>query len=228
MTERGTEGPRRRQLLPLLSLAVVAALALVVMILRPGGGGAEGGASIGFSGRQAPFLGNRLPDGIRDKLAPHIRLADARGGVIDTRRLRGTAYVVTFLYTDCPDVCPLTHKSLAKRSSCSAPRAERRRCAVSVDPKGDTRENVRAWVDRMRLPRNFHYLIGSEATLKPVWRSYFVGPQRRGVKQSLHTASIRLIGAKGRWRTKFSGGAPVAPANIAHDLRVLIREDQAS
>jgi hypothetical protein len=42
-------------------LAVLAGLALVVMILRTAGNGDEPAAS-GFSGRQAPFRGNRLPD----------------------------------------------------------------------------------------------------------------------------------------------------------------------
>ncbi|MCA1678759.1 MAG: SCO family protein, partial [Actinobacteria bacterium] len=143
------------------------------------------------------------------------------------RLLRGRPYVVTFLFTDCPDVCPLIAQELRQALRMLGPRAGRVAvAAISVDPTGDTPEAVTRWHDRLRLPRNFHYLIGPEAKLKPVWRSYFVGPQRTGVRQSLHTASIWLIDARGRWRTKFSGGAPVAPRDIAHDLRVLVRENE--
>ena len=228
VSKRSFGRPPARQLLALVVLAVLGSLALVLVAVRATRDGDDPPAT-GFSGRQAPFLSNRLPDGVRDKPAPHIRLADARGGTLDTRRLRGTPYVVTFLFTDCPDVCPLIAQELGKALELLGPRAQKVAvAAVTVDPKGDTPQNVRAWLARMRLPHNFHYLIGSEATLKPVWRSYFVGPQRRGVKQSLHTASIWLIDAKGRWRTKFSGGAPVPPADIAHDLRVLIRENEPS
>jgi cytochrome oxidase Cu insertion factor (SCO1/SenC/PrrC family) len=57
-----------------------------------------------------------------------------RGGVIDTRALRGRPYAVTFLYTSCPDVCPAIANDLrdAVRGTSAAV------VAVSVDPRGDT------------------------------------------------------------------------------------------
>lgn len=224
MRPRSRSGPPANQLLALLAITALATVALVLVATRASRDGDDRVAT-GFSGRQAPFRGNHLPDGVRDKPAPRIRLADARGGVLDTRLLRGVPYVVTFLYTDCPDVCPLIAQELREALRLLGPGArEVAVAAVSVDPRGDTRARVRAWLDRQRMPRNFHYLIGTQASLEPVWRSYFVGPQRRGVKESRHTASIWLVDAEGRWRTKFSGGAPVAPADIAHDLRVLARE----
>ena len=224
MNSRSPAGPRARWLLALLVLTALATTALVLVVLAAGGQDMERSAT-GFSGRQGPFLGNRLPDGVRNRRAPRVRLVDARGGVIDTRRLRGTPYVVTFLYTDCPDVCPLIAQELRQALLSLGRRARRVAVlAVSVDPRGDTREHVSAWLERRRMPRNFHYLIGTEAALRSVWRSYFVGPQRRDVKQSLHTASIWLVDAQGRWRTKFSGGVPVPSREIAHDLRVLLGE----
>ena len=75
-----------------------------------------------------------------------------------------------------------------------------------------------------QVARQFHYLIGSAEELRPVWDGYFAAPQAPGVEESLHTASIWLIDASGRWRTKFSGGVPVPPADIAHDLGVLLDE----
>ncbi|MGH2834011.1 MAG: hypothetical protein ACRDK2_14655, partial [Solirubrobacteraceae bacterium] len=40
-----------------------------------------------------------LPAGLTDSPAPEIKLADARGGVLDTKSLRGEPYAITFLYT---------------------------------------------------------------------------------------------------------------------------------
>ncbi|HEU4703094.1 MAG TPA: SCO family protein, partial [Conexibacter sp.] len=48
-----------------------------------------------------------LPPGLAGRAAPRIRLTDARGGTFDTRSLAGRPYLVTFLYANCPDVCPL-------------------------------------------------------------------------------------------------------------------------
>jgi protein SCO1 len=100
--------------------------------------------------------------------------------------------------------------------------------AITVDPEGDTRPAVRAWLRTQRLPANFHYLVGSRRRLEPVWRAYFAAPQPPGTEESRHTASIWVIDARGRLRAKFSGGIPVSPDDIAHDLRLLVRESRSS
>ncbi len=66
-----------------------------------------------------------LPAGLTDSPAPQIRLADARGGVLDTHSLIGEPYAITFLYTSCPDVCPSSARSYRPRSPSSDPTAGR-------------------------------------------------------------------------------------------------------
>lgn len=171
-----------------------------------------------------PFRGNIIPPELRGKRAPAFRLPDASGRRLATADLRGRPYVLTFLYTDCPDVCPLIGQELGQSLRLlGSRRDEVSVLAVSVDPEGDTAAAARAWLRRHRLPRNFHYLIGRERELRPVWDAYFAAPQIPGRPNSTHTASIWLIDADGRIATKYSGGFPVAPADIAHDLRLLLR-----
>ena len=179
-------------------------------------------------GARTPFRGGALPDGIAGIPAPRFELADARGGRVDTARLAGRPYVVTFLYVDCDDVCPLIAAELKQALKRLGPRAEEVSVlAVSADPDGDTRPAVRRWLTRLQLPDNFHYLIGTAKDLQPVWRRHYAAPQPRGNPNSAHSASIWLIDRSGRWRTKFSGGVPVAPTDIAHDLRLLLDEPAA-
>ena len=188
---------------------------------------AEGPAVIAPSAR-GPFKGGRLPDGVRGARALEFELADARGGTSGTADVAGRPYVVTFLYTDCPDVCPLIGAELRRALRQLGPRAsDVAVLAVSVDPERDTPGAVRQWLTRHRLPDNFHYLIGREAELKPVWDAYYAARQIPGRAESAHTASIWLIDRRGRIRTKFSGGMPVPPEDIAHDLRLLLRDEAA-
>jgi protein SCO1/2 len=202
--------------------ALVASAALVAVALRSGSSGREGAAAEAASG---PFRAGRLPEGVHGRLAPAFRLRDARGGGLGTDDLRGRPYVVTFLYTHCPDVCPLIGQELGRALGLlGEPADEVAVAAISVDPEGDTTEAVRLWLRRLQLPRNFHYLVGTKRELRPVWGDYFAAPQKRGVEQSLHTASIWLVDRRGRWRAKFSGGFPVPPKDIEHDLRILLRE----
>lgn len=179
--------------------------------------------------RAAGLRGSRLPEELTRGQAPRIRLSDARGGTLDSRELAGRPYAVTFLYTRCPDVCPLIGQEIRVALETLGPSAEVTVAAVSVDPRGDTPEAVRAWLERQRLPENFRYLIGSEEELRPVWDAYFAAPQTPDRPEtSTHTASIWLVGADGRLRTKYSAGAPVPPDDLAHDLRAMLGEETAS
>lgn len=166
-----------------------------------------------------------LPPGLDRRPAPRIRLADARGGIVDTRTLRGRPYVVTFLYVNCPDVCPLISQDLRTALGKLGPQGRRVAVvAVSVDPRGDTRPAVRAFLRRHRLPRNFHYGIGSERALTPIWRAYFAAPQVSGRPDSAHTAAVWFVDARGRWRGRMPAGTSVDSGVVARRLRALLRE----
>ncbi|HTZ88000.1 MAG TPA: SCO family protein, partial [Solirubrobacteraceae bacterium] len=95
---------------------------------------------------------------------------------------------------------------------------------VSVDPRGDTLAAVRAWLRMHREPNNFHYLIGSERSLKPTWNAYFVAPQIPGDPNSSHTAAIWLVDREGRRVAEINAGAPISPSDLAYDFRALLHE----
>lgn len=94
--------------------------------------------------------------------------------------------------------------------------------AVSVDPRGDTPEAVRAWLRRQQQPPQFRYLIGSESELAPVWRAWFAAPQIPGEPESAHTAIVWLVDADGRLVAKVSAGRAFDAAGLAQDVRSLL------
>lgn len=217
-----TPGLSKRTLIVLVVACALASGALVLAALERD----ERSSPVALvAGPSGPFRGNPLPEGIDRSHAPDFRLTDARGGEIATRALAGKPYALTFLYTRCPDVCPIIGQEIRQALELLGPRAgEVAAVAVSVDPRHDTAEAVRAWLERQRLPANFHYAIGEERELKPVWDAYYAAPQIPGRAESSHTASIWLVDGDGRLRTKFSAGAPVEPADLAHDLALLLDE----
>jgi protein SCO1/2 len=179
---------------------------------------------------RAPGLrGSVLPEQLTSRPVAPFRLRDARGGTLDTRDLIGRPVAVTFLFTRCPDVCPIIGQDLrAALEALGAASREVTVLAVSVDPRGDTPAAARRWLDRQRLPRNVRYLIGSRAALQPVWSRFYAAPQVPDRPEtSTHTASVWLLDAAGRMRTKYSAGIPIPPADVAHDLRVLLDERNA-
>jgi len=200
---------------------VLVALALGAVLLSGCGGSGGGAATATGNGRFR--VAEPLPAGLADRAAPDIGLADARGGTFDTRSLAGKPYLVTFLYANCPDVCPLIGAQLRDTLRQLGGDAQRVGVvAVSVDPRGDTPAAVRVWLRREREPAQFHYLIGSEHALAPVWRAWYAAPQIAGDPQSAHTAIVWVVDARGRLVAKVPAGVPFDTGGLAHDVRTLL------
>ncbi len=173
------------------------------------------------------FYAERLSVNFRGRPAPPFRLRDARGGLLDQRSLRGRPYLVSFLYTHCPDTCPLIGAEIRQALTALGPQARRvSAVAISVDPAGDTPTSVKWWLTRLREPPNFHYLIGSRRQLFPIWDSYFIDAQLPAYTGGTHTSIIYLVDARGIMRGSYNAAGPVNPEQITHDLRTLVREAQ--
>jgi protein SCO1/2 len=173
--------------------------------------------------RESPFAGAELPVA---KRAPDLALRDQDGALVRLSAQRGRYVVVTFLYTHCPDVCPLIAANLnTALRSLGARRDGVRVLAVSVDPQGDTPAAVRAYGRRLRLLPQFRYLIGTKPQLMRVWRDYGVLAVARDKELVDHVASTMLVDRRGRRRVLY--GANVKAADVVHDLRVLSKNDAA-
>lgn len=132
--------------------------------------------------------------------APAFLLRDQAGRPAGPAQDRGYWTVVTFLYTRCPDVCPLIAQQLgaAQRQD-----ADLRVIAVSVDPKHDTAEARQRFLAAHGLGPRFRFVSGTRAALAPVWASYHIAalPGPNGIVS--HSSYSVLIDPKGRERVLF-------------------------
>jgi protein SCO1/2 len=165
-----------------------------------------------------PFVGPRISHPAR---TPDFALRDQHGRTIRLSAQRGKVVVLTFLYTHCPDLCPLTAVHIDEAvSRLGAQRSGVTVLAVSVDPKGDTPASVRRFVRSHRLGSEFHYLTGSRRALAPLWQKYDVKSVKVGGEDPDHTLYVLLLDRTGKTRVLFD--ATATPTAMAHDLRLLV------
>jgi protein SCO1 len=168
-----------------------------------------------------PFAGTELSP---PRKAPPIALHDAEGRAVTLAGEHGRFVLVTFLYTHCPDVCPLIAQNLnTALTRLGADRSRVRVLAVSVDPKGDTPAAVRAYTKRMRLLPQFRYLIGSRANLRTVWSAWHVATLHPSPGVVSHVTYTALVDPRGSERVLYD--ASVRAKQVLHDLRVLMRTE---
>jgi protein SCO1/2 len=175
--------------------------------------------AVAASGVQSPpFEGPRIA---HPSIPPDFALRDQKGKLVRLSAQRGKVVVLTFLYTHCPDLCPLTAVHIdAALGRLGARRAGVSVLVVSVDPEGDTRAAVHTFLRTHRLLPQFHYLTASRKVLAPIWRSYNVTSVKVGGADPDHTLYILLLDRRGKTRVLFD--AQATPAAIAHDLRLLL------
>jgi protein SCO1 len=154
--------------------------------------------------------------------APDFTLTDGVSGrSVTLSAHRGQIVALTFLYTTCPDVCPLTATRF--RSAQTELQGDASRVtfiAVSVDPDRDSPSAVQAFSAAHGLASNWYYLVGARAQLAPVWAAYGIGVQA-GSSAVTHNDAVYLIDAGGRERVLLH--SEDLGADLVNDLRALLR-----
>jgi protein SCO1/2 len=205
--------------LPLTAVLVLAAVLAVV--LQSTGRNSQPLAAGVHSTRSASFQGNELSP---PKQAPALSLRNYLGERVNISSYRGRAVLVTFLYTHCPDVCPLIAANLrvAQNEMGAATTAKVQIIAVSVDPRGDTPQTVATFLRLHGMTGRMKYLIGTPGELGPVWKAWGVGSERDAQQPDVinHSALVYGIDAAGQMRTVYIGGT-WQPSEIAHDVPLL-------
>lgn len=209
---------RRALLVPaavLVGILAIATLALALNAARktPLPGGVRSAQAPSYDGEELTPL----------KPAPSIELRNYLGQPVSLTSYRGKAVFVTFLYTHCPDVCPLIASQLHVAQAELGARASRIQIiAVSVDPRRDNRASVAEFLRVHQMTGRMQFLIGSAGQLGPVWKAWNVGSERDAGNPELvaHTALVYGVSARGDVTTIYP--ANFKPSDIVHDVPALL------
>ena len=195
------------------------------------------------SGADIAFNGTPLKD---VETAPGFTLTNQFGQPVSLDSFRGKVVVLTFLYTNCPDVCPIVTSQL--REVYQVLGADAQFVAVSVDPARDTAEAARDYLDKWGLSENWQYLVGERWQLEGVWKNYYIDPavsnhdplksgqtrptpEPRGAIDTLsseiterylviHSTPVFLIDGEGKRRVVFT--PPLESEEVTRDIRLLL------
>jgi protein SCO1/2 len=203
----------------LLSLLVLVLVAGAVALLAIGGG--SSGKSVTQQAAHTKFDAEGVLTPAQP--APPLSLRNYLGERVTLSSFKGKAVLVTFLYTNCPDVCPLITSNLrvAQNLMGAATAAKAEIIAVSVDPKGDTPKAVATFLARHQMTGRMKYLVGSAHELAAVWKTWGVGSERDAQQPQFvnHSGLIYGVTASGKRLTLYA--ANFKPSDIAHDVPLL-------
>ena len=200
-------------------------------------GGAGGNSAPGYS-----FKGTALSD---DAPAPDFVLTDQFGDAASLSQMRGRAVALSFLFTNCPDVCPVVTTQLKRLyDELGADADSVEFVSISVDPERDDPQAAMRYLERWGMADEWRYLTGDRADLEPIWDAYHIAPviedadAARTVAASgalgalraeiaerylvIHSAPVYLIDREGTRRAVFT--PPLDVSEMAADIRALLRD----
>jgi protein SCO1/2 len=195
-------------------MAFLVVLIVALLSLRSGlGGSASSTSTTNSSGLQGTDLQN-VP-------APDFRLTDQFGQQVSLSQFKGKPVIVTFMYTHCPDVCPLIAEKLHTVEQSLGSNAQKVAIlAISVDPKGDTRTAAMTFSEQHKMTDYWHFLIGTQNQLSPVWTAYAIDAQRISASTSTHTSALYVIDKTGHERVLLD--QDFTTAQMTSDLKTLL------
>ena len=125
---------------------------------------------------ESSFQGTELDP---SDVAPPFHLSDQFGHHLGLQDMAGKVVVLTFLYTYCPDVCPIATETLRRAHQLLGNDASQVEfVAVSVDPRRDSVERAYRYSQEKGMQDRWRFLVGTEEQLAPVWQAYWLDPIR--------------------------------------------------
>ncbi|MCC7482242.1 MAG: SCO family protein, partial [Hyphomicrobiales bacterium] len=147
------------------------------------------------------------------KDAPDFNLQDADGHDVKLSDFKGKVVVLHFIYTNCPDFCPLHAEKIAaiqKMVNISPMKDQLQFISVTTDPKRDNGKVLRDFGKNHGLdPVNWTFLTAKpgqpETITRDLAQAYGVEFKTMGNGEQMHGVLTNVIDQNGHLRGRFHG-----------------------
>lgn len=166
-----------------------------------------------------------------DSTAPDFTLQDAAGRAVKLGDFRGKVVILHFIYTNCPDVCPLHAEKIAeiqKMVNITPMKDRVQFITITTDPKRDTGQVLRDYGDNHGLnPVNWTFLTAApgspEDATRKIAESYGLKFVDTKDGAQMHGVVTHVIDQEGRLRARFHG-LNFEPLNLVLYVNALLNK----
>jgi protein SCO1/2 len=158
--------------------------------------------------------------------APDFTLTSQDGAEVTLRDFRGKVVAIAFIYTSCPEVCPMLSDKLARVQDALGPDFGSRIAflSITVDPEHDTPGVLKEYAEALDADlAGWSFLTGEPAAVREVARRYGVAVAPAADGQVDHTLLTTLIDRQGMMRVQYLGYR-FDPEEFRRDLQSLADE----
>src|SRR5262249_45197921 len=163
---------------------------------------------------------------------PAFSLTDRHGTTVTADDLSGHVWVADFVFTRCPDICPVLSARMAQLQEPLATGDDPvRLVSISVDPTHDTPEVLTTYADRYHAGPNWLFLTGARDAIASLLRDGFrvafsdAGPAASPIT---HSNRFVLVDRQRRVRGYYQASDQADLDRLVADARTLRAAPQSS
>lgn len=143
---------------------------------------------------------------------PDFELLNQEGEIITNQDLLGQVYAVEFFFKNCPTICPVMNANL-KEVMNEIDDQNFGIVGISIDPKRDTVEALKAYKDRLNINHpNWHFTTKDRDYIFKLSEKFniFVGEDYSTTDGLEHSGKVALVDKNGMIRSRFNkNGMPI-------------------
>jgi|SRR5688572_10606067 protein SCO1 len=183
--------------------------------------------------RQQQRFEERSLEGLKSfGIVPEFSFIERDGRRITLSDLKGKVWIVNFIYTNCPDTCPVQSAQMRQIQDDFKNEKDLRLVSITVDPTRDTPEVLSEYAKRFSAdPARWFFLTGDKKAIYKFAESGFrlgaveLPHDKRPESGATHTHSPRfvLVDREAQIRGYYVATDPEAMKRLHRDLRILLR-----
>jgi cytochrome oxidase Cu insertion factor (SCO1/SenC/PrrC family) len=174
-----------------------------------------------FGGTQRNSLEGMSPYGS----VPQFSLTERSGKPIGLSQLRGTIWIVDFIYTNCEDTCPLQTAEMAKLQDELSAQNAVKLLSFSVDPEKDTPSVLSHYADRYKADADrWLFLTGAQEEIQNLVQNGFrlsAATTSTDAGVILHSPRFVLIDRQAQIRGYYDSRDKEALQRLRRDVAIL-------
>ena len=162
---------------------------------------------------------------------PDFSLVERSGKPVALADLKGKIWIANFIYTNCPDTCPVQSAQMKELQAQFIGEKDLRLVSITVDPKRDTPKVLSEYANRFQAnPGRWFFLTGEKEVIYRLAQEGFrlgaaeIPHDKRPVSGATHTHSPRfvLVDRKAQIRGYYPGTDAEAMVRLRRDMERLL------
>jgi protein SCO1/2 len=154
-----------------------------------------------------------------------LHLVDQTGRPFDVAALSGKVVLFNFIFTSCPNVCPVQTQALAEVQR-ALPEADRDRVqfvSVSIDPEHDTPRVLQSFAQQFKVDfSRWTFVTGGSADIDRLADRLRLFAENKDRRPENHGTTLWLMDGGGRLMQRYAGNPPEVP-RLVSELDALVK-----